>query len=403
MESDVSLAATEHEKLKLLLNVSRLIASRLELKPLIEEVVSQASRLVSADRSTLWLYSRRSHEIYTFIGEGLSQEIRMPMGKGVAGVAASERRVILINDAYASPYFNREVDLKTGYRTRSLLAVPMESHDGRLLGVFQAVNRLDERDPDGVGEFSDEDVELLTALASQAAVAVENALLYSELKQMFNSFIVTLAQSVDAKDATTSNHTKMVTGIAVAIARHLGLSRDRVERVRIAAVLHDYGKIGVPDEVLNKPGKLEDLEFLQMRSHCIKTILILSRIAFGRGLEDIPRIAGLHHEKLDGQGYPFGLKAEEIPLESRVLAAADVFQALTQTRPYKQGLPPERALAECRTMTEWHTDRFGNECGPHLDGNVVDALGEILLEIDGDMSYFEKVSGWDAMLAGEDL
>jgi HD-GYP domain-containing protein (c-di-GMP phosphodiesterase class II) len=140
-----------------------------------------------------------------------------------------------------------------------------------------------------------------------------------------------------------------------------------------------------------------------MRSHCIKTILILSRIAFGRGLDDIPRIAGLHHEKLDGKGYPFGLQAEEIPLESRILAAADVFQALTQTRPYKQGLPPDQALRECLVMTQWHTDRFGNESGPHLDANVVDALGDILKNMNGDLAYFEKVSGWDAMLAGEDL
>lgn len=403
MQGDVSLPTTDAQKLRLLLNVSRLIASRLELKPLIEEVVRQASRLVSADRSTLWLYSHETNEIYTFLGEGLSQEIRMPLGIGVAGAAAIERRVIVIDDAYASPHFNPDVDRRTGYHTRSLLAVPMESHDARLLGVFQSVNRFDDSAVDGVGAFSEEDVDILTALAGVAAVAVENALLYSELKRMFNSFIVTLAQSVDAKDATTSNHTKMVTGIAVALAQHMGLSRERVERVRIAAVLHDYGKIGVPDEVLNKPGKLEDQEFMQMRSHCIKTILILSRIAFGRGLEDIPRIAGLHHEKLDGRGYPFGLQAEEIPLESRILAAADVFQALTQTRPYKQGLPPDQALKECLVMTQWHTDRFGNESGPHLDANVVAALGEILKHMNGDLAYFEKVSGWDAMLAGEDL
>ena len=220
---------------------------------------------------------------------------------------------------------------------------------------------------------------------------------------MFKSFIVTLAQSVDAKDATTSNHTMMVTGIAVALAQHLELSHEHVERVRIAAVLHDYGKIGVPDEVLNKPGKLEDDEFLQMRSHCIKSILILSRIAFGRGLEDIPRIAGLHHEKLDGNGYPFGLREEEIPLESRILAVADVFQALTQTRPYKQGLPSDQALDECRVMTVWHTDRFGRESGPHLDANVVVALGEILDEQSGNLGYFEQVSGWESMLAGEEL
>lgn len=403
MTTEASLATTDAEKLKLLVSISRLISSRLELKPLIQEVVSQASRLVSADRSTMWLYSHETNEIYTFLGEGLSQEIRMPLGTGVAGAAAQERRVVIIDDAYTSPYFNPEVDRRTGYRTKSLLAVPMEGHTGRLMGCFQAVNRLDDSQPEGVGCFSEEDVEVLLAMAGIAAVAVENALLYSEQKRMFKSFIVTLAQSVDAKDATTSNHTMMVTGIAVALAQHLGLSRERVERVRIAAVLHDYGKIGVPDEVLNKPGKLEENEFLQMRSHCIKSILILSRIAFGRGLEDIPRIAGLHHEKLDGLGYPFGLRGEEIPLESRILAVADVFQALTQTRPYKQGLPPGQALEECRTMTAWHTDRFGLESGPHLDANVVGALAGILEEQQGDLSYFERVSGWESMLAGAEL
>ncbi|MBN2082190.1 HD domain-containing protein [bacterium] len=403
MTGVAGLPTTDTQKLRLLLNVSRLIASRLELKPLIEEVVRQASRLVSADRSTLWLYDHGSNEIYTFLGEGLNQEIRMPLGKGVAGAAALERREIVIDDAYSSPYFNPEVDRQTGYLTRSLLAVPMESHDRQLLGCFQAVNRLDDTAPDGIGAFSEEDIDVLTALAGVAAVAVENALLYAEQKRMFNSFIVTLAQSVDAKDPTTSNHTMMVTGIAVAIAQYMGLSHERVERVRIAAVLHDYGKIGVPDDVLNKRGKLEDMEFMQMRSHCIKTILILSRIAFGRGLEDIPRIAGLHHEKLDGLGYPFGLKAEEIPLESRILAVADVFQALIQTRPYKQGLPPDQALEECWVMTRWHRDRFGRESGPHLDANVVNALGEILEANRGQLEFFEKMSGWDLMLAGEDL
>ena len=206
MDLERGLATSDAEKLKLLLSVGRLISGRLELKLLIQEVVGQASRLVSADRCTLWLYDFDREDIYTFLGEGLSHEVRLPLGRGVAGTAAAMRRTIVENDAYASPYFDPETDRRTGYRTRNLLAVPMESHEGRLLGCFQAVNRLGA--DGGTAPFSQEDVELLTAMAGFAAVAVENAVLYEEQKRQFDSFIVTLAQTVDARDPTTSNHTR---------------------------------------------------------------------------------------------------------------------------------------------------------------------------------------------------
>ena len=401
MDLDTGLATTDAAKLKLLLAVSRLVASRLEMKQLIAEVVRQASRLVSADRSTLWLYDADHGEIYTFLGEGLKQEVRLPLGRGVAGMAARQRQTIVANDAYSCPYFDPETDRRSGYLTKSLLAVPMETHDGRLLGCFQAVNRLDEAALDGVGAFTEADVELLSALAGIAAVAVENAVLYEEQRRQFNSFIVTLAQTVDARDATTSNHTMMVTGIAVALARELQLSDRLVERIRIAAILHDYGKIGVPDSVLQKPGGHDAGERQQMKSHVLKTILVLRKIAFRRDLADIPMIAGMHHEKLDGTGYPFGLLGTEISLEGRILAVADVFQALIQTRPYKQGLAPAEALVKCQIMTAAHTDHHGHVSGAHLDANVVDALSRVLAKCDANLSYFELASGWDRLLGNE--
>jgi HD-GYP domain-containing protein (c-di-GMP phosphodiesterase class II) len=164
--------------------------------------------------------------------------------------------------------------------------------------------------------------------------------------------------------------------------------------------LHDYGKIGIPDEVLLKAGNLSDLERRQMQSHVLKTALILSRIHFRRDLADVPEIAAMHHEKLDGTGYPFGLRGDEIPLEARVLAVADVFHALTQTRTYKAGRSPQEALALCRTMSRQHLDRDGNPSGLHLDPNVVDALAEVLEACGDDMAHFERESGWDEMLAG---
>ena len=394
---------TDAEKLQTLLNISQLLAKHLELKPLFTEVVQQASRLVSADRSTLWLYDQHRREIYTLIGEGLEQEFRLPLGQGVAGAAAQRRSVVIIDDAYQSDLFDPQWDRKTGYYTHSLLAVPMLGADGALLGCFQAINRLDPAAPRGLGEFSEDDVAQLSALASIAAVAVENAQLYEEQKRQFNSFIVTLAQSVDARDATTSDHTRGVTGIAVAIAREMGLSHRTIERVRIAAVLHDYGKIGVPDAVLNKPGGHSEEERLWMKSHCLKSILILSRIRFGRELEDIPRIAGMHHEKLDGTGYPFGLRGEEIPLEGRILAVADIFQALTQTRPYKQGRSTREALGICRQMCVGYTDHRGQSSGAHLDGNVVAALEKVLEREGFQLGFLDEASGWERMLAGEML
>jgi len=412
MTKGQTLTFSDTDKLSLLLNVSRLISSRLELKPLFGEVTAQAARLVSAHRTTLYLYEAEREELYTLVGGGLDREIRLSLGQGVAGAAAKLRQTLIIPDAYKSEYFDPIWDDKNKYLTKSLLAVPMISQDRRLLGCFQAVNRLHPRGTPIVipatGEtlkvavFSDDDVELLSALTAIATVAVENAMLYEEQKRQFNSFIVTLAQSVDARDATTSSHTRLVTGIAVAIARQMGLGEQAVERVRIAAVLHDYGKIGVPDNVLNKPGELRPKQRQLMHSHCIKTILILSRIAFRRDLRDIPQLAGMHHEWLDGSGYPFGLKAEEIPLEGRILAVADVFQALTQTRPYKDGMPPERALATCFELAGPHQDnRSGEPRGTQLDVNVVTALSEVLQACTWEMSYFEGVSGWEQMLSGE--
>lgn len=394
---------SDARKLQLLLRFNQLISRRIELKPMIAEAMAQARQLVNADRTTLWLADPESDSLYTFVGQGLEEEIRIRIGEGVAGTAARERRVVVVNDAYSNPLFNPEVDKRSGYKTQSLLAVPMESLDGKLIGVFQAVNRLDGNDNDQQGEFTEEDTELFASMASIAAVFLENAVLYDEQQRQFRSFIVTLAQSVDTKDQTTSNHTKLVTGLSVAIAQEMGLSRRTVERIRIAAVLHDYGKIGIPDSVLQKPGSLNDEEREMMRSHVLKTILLLRRINFSRELRDIPRIAGMHHEKLDGSGYPFGLRGDEIPLEGRILAVADIFQALTQTRPYKQGMAVPQALAELRIMTSAHTDRHEQASGVHIDPLVVDALERILVREDNDLNVFEEASKWERMLQGQIL
>ena len=378
-----------------LMKVSTLISSKLDLKELLTVLARQCSWLLNADRSTVWLYDDESEEIWTIVGEGLTNEIRMPVGLGIAGAVAQTKETLNIADPYSHPLFNPEVDRATGYLTKSILCVPLLNKKGDLIGVYQVLNKLD------FARFTSKDEEMLLALSGSASVAVENAKLYEEQKKQFNSFIEVLASSVDAKDPTTADHSKMVTGVAVALAKELGFDPQRVEFIRVAGVLHDYGKIAIPDAILCKPGQLTPEEFGVMHSHVEKTIQILSRVYFTKDMRDVPRIAGMHHERLDGTGYPLHLADGDIPLEGRIMAVADIFHAMMQERPYKRGLTPSEALAECKKLTKPHVGRFGDEEGVHLDEHVVGALERVLEREHYDIEYFVRESGWSDISARE--
>jgi putative nucleotidyltransferase with HDIG domain len=378
-----------------LMQVSAIISSKLDLKELLTVLARQCSWLLNADRTTVWLYDDESEEIWTIVSEGLVNEIRMPTGRGIAGAVAKTKETLNIADPYSHPLFNPEVDRQTGYLTKSILCMPLLNRKGDLTGVYQVLNKLD------FDRFSSHDEQLLAALSGSAAVAVENAKLYEEQKKQFNSFIEVLATSVDAKDPTTADHSKMVTGVAVGLAKEMGFEPQRVEMVRVAGVLHDYGKIAIPDAILCKPGQLTPEEFKVMYSHVSKTIEILNRVYFTKDMRDVPRVAGMHHERLDGSGYPLHLKGDQILVEGRILAVADVFHAMMQERPYKRGLTPSEALAECKKLTMPHIGRFGDEEGAHLDADVVAALERILQREHYDTGYFALESGWSDISAKE--
>lgn len=378
-----------------LMKVSTTISSKLDLKELLTVLARQCSWLLDADRSTVWLYDDETEEIWTIVSEGLTDEIRMPLGRGIAGAVAKSKDTLNIADPYSHPLFNPEVDRETGYLTKSILCMPLKNKKDELIGVYQVLNKLD------FDHFSRDDERMLAALSGSAAVAVENAKLYEDQKKQFSSFIEVLATSVDAKDPTTADHSKMVTGVAVALGKQLGFDAQQTEFIRVAGVLHDYGKIAIPDAILCKPGTLTPEEFMVMHSHVEKTITILSRVYFTKEMRDIPKIAGMHHERLDGTGYPLKLKAEQIPLGGRILAVADIFHAMMQERPYKKGLTPSEALAECKKLTKPHIGRFGDEEGAHLDGKVVDALEHVLEREHYNVEYFVRESGWSDISSKE--
>lgn len=381
-------------ELQTVLEVGTLISSELDLKSLLSLIAAKTSQLLSSERTSVYVVDRDANEIYTVVGEGLgSTIIRMPITAGLAGHCATTEEIVNEEDVYRNPHFNPEWDKKTGWLTKSMLVFPMKDKQGDVIGVFQVMNKE-------TGKFTDQDINLLRSLSSTSAVAVENAILYEEQKKQFNSFIETLATTVDAKDPTTGNHSMIVTGVAVAIAKEMRLTPEEVEKIRIAAVLHDFGKIAIPDKILCKPGKLDSDEKPIMDSHAAHTIRILKKIYFSRKLRDVPDLAGMHHERLDGTGYPLHLKNGEITPSGRILAVADIFQAMMQERPYKRGLSPQQALAECEKLTHPHEGRFGGDEGVHLDADVVTALRTLLERSSYDASIFPKESGWNVDLHG---
>lgn len=344
------------ERLDLLLEVTRRLTSETDLDNLLALIATTTTQMLEADRATIFLVDADRGELWSRVALG-SGEIRMPIGKGIAGTVALTGEVINIPDAYADPRFNQDFDKVSGFRTRSLLTFPMRSRgDGRIVGVFQAVNKKG-------GRFTAGDEEIGAALASSAAVAVENAQLLTEQKQLWQSLLETLAVTIDARDQQTAGHTQRVASYAEVIGRQLGMSRPELDSLRAAGLLHDYGKIAVPDGVLMKPGKLSDGEFEYMREHAEKTAEFLSRISFPRDMRDVPLMAAQHHERMDGKGYPKGVVGRRILLGARVVAAADVFDALTAPRYYKPAYTVEKTL-----------ELMDGMAGEHLDPDVVKAV-----------------------------
>jgi len=349
---------------QVILEAGQSIARMMPIGELITLLASLTSELLEADRSTVFICDKDTGELWSLVAEG-TVEIRFPADKGIAGAVAQSGKPLNIPEAYDDERFNQNIDKQTGYRTKSILALPMFDKQGELMGVFQVLNK---KSPTGRLEdslpFNDEDETLLRMLAAQAAVSFENNHLYEQRREMFESLIETLAGAIDARDKITSNHTRNVTRYATALGREMGLDDNELEVLRVSAILHDIGKIGTPDKILCKPGRFTPDEFEVMKEHVTMTRDILSNIKFERLLRGVPDIAAGHHEKLDGSGYPRGLASKEIPLGARILAVADIFDALTQKRHYKDPMPIEKAF---------HILREEVEAG-HLDGRCVEQL-----------------------------
>lgn len=281
-----------------------------------------------------------------------------PDSKGVFVVAFKNQESFLINDikeiesslSKSSIAFAKKLD------THSFVCCPIIA-DGKSVGIL-AVDNLKSKKP-----LVQSDLSLLTGIASVLGVSIKNANLVDAREKQFRSILHALAASIDARDPMTSGHSEKVTEYALGICDELGLSKDYCEMIRVAALLHDYGKIGIPDTILKKPGRLTDEEFEIVKTHSEKTRRILEQINFEGIYSQVPEIAGSHHEKIDGSGYPDGLKFGEIPLGARIIAVADFFEAITARRHYRGPMPLQKAFT---LLVEERSRRF--------DPDVVDAF-----------------------------
>ncbi len=366
-----------------LIEVGNALSSESNLETLLKLIISKAKELTACDASTIYIREGDCLRFFVSNTETL-QDQKLPLDqRSIAGYVVLTGHNVNITDAYQLsadlPYrFNPNIDRQIGYHTCSMLTVPMRDATGQIVGALQLLNRLSGSRPQRLPThelrqwcipFSEFDVSLSEALASQAAVSYQNVKLRQDLKTAHIEAIFILSAAAEYRDVDTSLHLKRMSNYSRIIAKHVGLSVEEQELILYASPMHDVGKIGIPDAILLKPGKFTPEERAVMQKHPQIGAEIL-----GKSEAPLMRksaiIARSHHEKFDGSGYPYGLKGDQIPLEGRIVALADVFDALASRRPYKQAWD----LKDIMELIE-------NSNGTHFDPDVVAAFYQGIDEI----------------------
>lgn len=362
---------TKSDPLVSLVKISRSITALTDIDELLRVIAEETKNAIQADRCTVFLWDKDTDELWSKVALGLdsSKEIRFPADKGLAGYVVKTGESLNIVDAYNDSRFNPEVDLKTGYRTKTILCMPITNNNREIIGAFQVLNKID-------GVFTKNDEDLLIAIGGSASIALENAQLfdkqlqmYHEQKLLFDSFIDTLAMSIDARDKITAGHSTRVRLYSTLLAQEIDMEPKDIALLEKAAILHDIGKIGIRDSVLQKDGKLTDEEYKHIQEHVRITHNILNRIYMSQDFRIITEMACSHHEKWDGSGYYRHLKGEEITLGGRILAVADVFDAITSRRHYRDKMPIVNVIGILM-----------KDSGSHFDKKLVDVFLSISLD-----------------------
>jgi len=377
------LHGSEQQKIKetmALLEVSRLVMSTLDIEVLLSRLVQITADVCEVGKCTVYTCRGEENCYYPTATFGLfpDSEWETELGEGVLSgdlvdeeaEVLLEQHQVVISDPRLCPFIPDDRIEETGIR--SVLLVPVYTRD-RVLGIMVLFYTKDRH------EVESEDLNLVEAIAGQAAVALENASLYEDLEMSYFSTVKALARAIEVKDPYTYGHSEKVTEYSMAIARRMDLSEWDRRNIKYAAALHDIGKIGIARKVLNKPGALSEEEFLHVKTHPQLGDSIIEPVAF---LQE-PRLIILHHhERYDGKGYPDGLRGVEIPLGARILSVADSYEAMMSDRPYRKALPISEAIKE-----------LDINAGTQFDPEVVKAFLEVLRK--GELPEIKEPAGQD--------
>jgi HD-GYP domain-containing protein (c-di-GMP phosphodiesterase class II) len=320
-----------------LLEIGVKLAGTLELATVLELALENAEEVCRAETSSIWELDEERGELFFRVVRGSAagsiRDLRVPLGVGIVGSVAASGEAEVVNDVAADPRW--QGDSSDELRTRAILSVPLLAQ-GKVIGVIQLLN------PVGRDRFTAGDLWRMRQFAAILAPALQNARLWTAQRRQFFHTVTALAEALEKRDPYTGGHVRRVVAYTVLLGRQMGLSREELRDLRLAATLHDVGKITTPDRVLSKPSPLDPDELEIMRRHAADGAAIVSHLANPWVLHGVRS----HHERVDGKGYPDGLTDPEIPLAARIIAVADTYDAMTTSRPYRAGLPHERAAAE---------------------------------------------------------
>jgi len=363
----LAVAADVHrmlQKMERLMEINITLNSTLELAQVLDLIIANAVEMLECEAGSILLCNKEKDCLLfsasTSADSKTLAQISIPLTDSLAGAIFSKNLPLVVNNVDKDIRHNTSVATQIHFHTHSLLGVPMRIQD-RVIGVLEALNKKR-------GKFTEEDVKILTAIASQAAVAIENAQLVEALQESYESTLEGWAAALDLRDKETEGHSQRVTWLAMELAQALGMSKEDVSYLRQGALLHDIGKMGVPDSILHKNGPLTEPEKAIMRQHPVNAYKMLYPITHLRPALDIPYC---HHEKWDGSGYPSRLKGEEIPLPARIFTIIDVWDALRSNRPYR------KAWSVKKTIT-YVQKQAGKDFDPNIVKRFVDIIPSLL-------------------------
>lgn len=340
------------DTLHVLLEITRVITSSLDADRVNKFILESVMKILDADCATLFLLEETTQKPMLAAAEGFDEnQIKnnldlMATWEKVNEEVLNSKKSLIVNDPKEAVLFGKS-------SMKSFLSIPIIS-EATIIGILN-IGRSTKKD-----YFTDKDESILNIFANHASIALFNAKLYKGLKDLYVSAVKCLAAAIDAKDPYTHGHSERVMRRAVAIGRAMHLSSEFLEDLRLAALLHDVGKIGIPETILRKPKGLTDEERTEINRHPSLGVRIIEPMINSHRI--IPGIKD-HHEHYDGSGYPEGLKGEETSLQGRIIAIADTFDALVIDRPYHKSLTNKEAFFEVKRNS-----------GTQFDPKVVDAF-----------------------------